>query len=211
MTSTPQATESSPSSTTTTTTSQVQKSSEPPRSEGQKDAPSQEKKREGPAPSLTQTSTGPTPQPIQQQQQQQNAPKATLQQEDENIRRLLRYYRIDDGDLIEVAAGSPPRLVLVHPERPLPPYILQNKELVQKLQSGQLSTRSCRSNPTQRSTSAHQTSDDDGVTGHETEGIVTGTGCSWRSPNGSIRTLSARATANQRTANRRASGVSIVE
>lgn len=80
----------------------------------------------------------------QQQQQQQNVPRAVppvapqgvLQQEDEGIRRLLRYYHIDDGDIVEVAGGSPPRLVLVHPERPLPPYIQHNKQLLEKLQAG---------------------------------------------------------------------------
>ena len=78
------------------------------------------------------------------QQQQQNAPRAVpavapqglIQQEDEGIRRLLRYYRIDDGDIVEVSGGSSPRLVLVHPERPLPPYIQQNKQLLQRLQPG---------------------------------------------------------------------------
>lgn len=59
-----------------------------------------------------------------------------IQQEDENIRRLLRFYHIDDGDLVEVSGGSVQRVVLVHPERPLPPYIQQNKELLQKLQPG---------------------------------------------------------------------------
>jgi hypothetical protein len=73
--------------------------------------------------------------------QQQNAlpsqlQKVTLQQEDESIRRLLRYYNIDDGDIVEVAGGSLQRLVLIHPERPLPPYIQQNKQLLQKLQPG---------------------------------------------------------------------------
>lgn len=75
------------------------------------------------------------------QSHQQNAvppvaPRALIQQEDEGIRRLLRYYRIDDGDIVEVSGGSAPRLVLVHPERPLPPYIQQNKQLLQRLQPG---------------------------------------------------------------------------
>lgn len=79
-----------------------------------------------------------------QPQQQRDAPRAIppvapqglIQQEDEGIRRLLRYYRIDDGDIVEVSGGSSPRLVLVHPERPLPPYIQQNKQLLQRLQPG---------------------------------------------------------------------------
>ena len=54
-------------------------------------------------------------------------------QEDESIRQLLRFYHIDDGDIIEVAAGSVQRLSLVHPERPLPAYIQENKELLQKI------------------------------------------------------------------------------
>jgi hypothetical protein len=60
----------------------------------------------------------------------------TLQQEDESIRRLLHFYRIDDGDVVEVAGGSKQRLILVHPERPLPSYIKQNNELMEKLQPG---------------------------------------------------------------------------
>lgn len=58
---------------------------------------------------------------------------ATLREEDENIRNLLRFYHIDDGDIVEVASGSVQRVVLVHPERPLPAYIQQNKELLQKI------------------------------------------------------------------------------
>jgi hypothetical protein len=62
-------------------------------------------------------------------------PKAFVQQLDNDIRRLLHFYHIDDSDLVEVDDGPVHRLVLVHPERPLPPYIQQNKNLLQQLQS----------------------------------------------------------------------------
>lgn len=62
--------------------------------------------------------------------------KTVIQTEDENIRRLLRFYHIDDGDFVEVAGGSVERVVLLHPERPLPPYIQQNPQLLEKLYTG---------------------------------------------------------------------------
>jgi hypothetical protein len=61
--------------------------------------------------------------------------KALIQQLDNDIRQLLRFYHIDDSDLVEVDDGPVHRLVLVHPERPLPAYIQQNKQLIQQLQS----------------------------------------------------------------------------
>ena len=62
--------------------------------------------------------------------------KAPIQEEDESVRRLLRFYHIDDGDIVEVTEGSVHRTVLVHPERPLPAYIRQNKELLKRLHPG---------------------------------------------------------------------------
>ncbi len=61
--------------------------------------------------------------------------KAFIKQQDDNIRRLLSYYRIDDNDIVEVDDGPVHRLLLVHPERPLPPYIQQNQVLLQELKS----------------------------------------------------------------------------
>ncbi len=79
--------------------------------------------------------------PSANQQQNVSPPQiksknALIQQEDENIRYLLRYYHMDDGDIVEVAGGSIERIVLVHPERPLPLYIQQNKELLKRIQAG---------------------------------------------------------------------------
>lgn len=92
-------------------------------SQNQTNSISQDKITESPTP----TSSTTIPQPTS---------KAIIQQEDDNIRRLLRYYHIDDGDLFEVSDGSAQRLVLVHPERPLPPYIQHDKQLLQRLQPG---------------------------------------------------------------------------
>ncbi|CAF4040420.1 unnamed protein product [Rotaria sordida] len=80
-----------------------------------------------------------TTDPSTNQQQNINSqsiksPKAVIQNEDENIRRLLRFYHIDDGDIVEVADGSVPRVVLLHPERPLPAYIQQNPQLLKNIQ-----------------------------------------------------------------------------
>ncbi|CAF1176267.1 unnamed protein product [Rotaria sp. Silwood1] len=61
-------------------------------------------------------------------------PRVVIQNEDDNIRQLLRFYHIDDGDTVEVADGSVPRVVFVHPERPLPPYVQQNPQVYQNLQ-----------------------------------------------------------------------------
>ena len=61
--------------------------------------------------------------------------KAVFQKLDDDVRRLLQYYRIDDGDIVEIDDGPIHRVVLVHPERPLPAYIQQNKQLLQQLQS----------------------------------------------------------------------------
>ena len=79
--------------------------------------------------------------PNQQQQQQQQQQQGSIRQEDENIRQLLRFYHIDDGDIVEVDDGPMHRVVLVHPERPLPSYIQQNKDLLRKLQTGMLINR----------------------------------------------------------------------
>ncbi len=54
---------------------------------------------------------------------------------DNDIRRLLHYYHIDDGDVVEVDDGPVHRLVLLHPERPLPRYIQEDKRLLQQIQS----------------------------------------------------------------------------
>ena len=67
--------------------------------------------------------------PLSPQQQ-----KAFVQEQDKNVRNLLRFYHIDDGDLVEVDDGPAKRLVVVHPERPLPNYIQQNPALVRQLQ-----------------------------------------------------------------------------
>jgi hypothetical protein len=105
-------------------------------------ASTEEKKPESASTALKQSSStsqndvsksSANPQQVASLPQSQNA---AIQQEDEGIRRILHYYHIDDGDIVEVAGGSLQRLVLVHPERPLPPYILQNKQLLQKLQLG---------------------------------------------------------------------------
>ena len=77
----------------------------------------------------------------QQPQPQQCVPpsniqKPTVRDQDESIRRLLHYYRIDDGDIVEVADGPAKRVVLLHPERPLPAYIQQNPELLKNIQRG---------------------------------------------------------------------------
>ena len=74
---------------------------------------------------------GPSIQPVQLSPQQ----KILIQKLDNDIRRLLHYYHIDDSDLVEVDDGPLHRIVLIHPERPLPPYIQQNKDLLQRLQS----------------------------------------------------------------------------
>ncbi len=72
-----------------------------------------------------------------QQQPVQLSPqeKVLIQQVDNNIRRLLHYYHMDDCDIVEVDDGPLHRIVLIHPERPLPLYIQQNKNLLQQLQS----------------------------------------------------------------------------
>ncbi len=61
--------------------------------------------------------------------------KVIIQKLDNEIRGLLHFYHIDDSDLIEVDDGPIHRLVLVHPERPLPRYIQENKQILQQLQS----------------------------------------------------------------------------
>jgi hypothetical protein len=61
-------------------------------------------------------------------------PNRSFQQLDNDIRKLLQFYRIDDGDLVEVTDGSQKRLLLVHPERALPPYIQQDQSLLRRLQ-----------------------------------------------------------------------------
>ncbi|CAF1323129.1 unnamed protein product [Adineta ricciae] len=67
---------------------------------------------------------------------QPKQPKIDVQQqEDENIRSLLRYYHIDDGDVFEVADGPLQRLVLIHPERPVPSYIQSDRNLLTKLRT----------------------------------------------------------------------------
>ena len=60
--------------------------------------------------------------------------KALGERLDNDIRNLLRFYRIDDGDFVEVADGPLKRFVIVHPERPLPAYIQQDKALLRQLQ-----------------------------------------------------------------------------
>lgn len=110
----------------------------PPSKESPPPSPSPPKAEQPEKPAEAQTETPKSsanevrqkPQTIQPPKPQ----KITLQQEDDNIRRLLHYYHIDDGDVVEVAGGSVQRLVLLHPERPLPAYIQQNKQLLQKLQ-----------------------------------------------------------------------------
>ncbi|CAF1636252.1 unnamed protein product, partial [Adineta ricciae] len=79
----------------------------------------------------------------QQQQQLQPGARLTPQQQkdfiklqDDNIRRLLSYYHLDDREVVEVDDGPAHRFLLVHPERPLPPYVQQNKQLLQQLQGG---------------------------------------------------------------------------
>ncbi|CAF5212470.1 unnamed protein product, partial [Rotaria magnacalcarata] len=60
----------------------------------------------------------------------------TLRQKlDIDVRRILQFYHIDDGDLVEVDDGPIHRLVLVHPERPLPAYIQRDKSLLEQLQN----------------------------------------------------------------------------
>ncbi|CAF4098435.1 unnamed protein product, partial [Rotaria magnacalcarata] len=63
-----------------------------------------------------------------------NIRKPTVRDQDESIRRLLHYYHIDDGDIVEVADGSAKRVVLLHPERPPPAYIQQNPDLLKNIQ-----------------------------------------------------------------------------
>ncbi len=96
-----------------------------PPSQNQSSSTSQSKPIESPIPSISII-----------QQENIPPPKAVIQQEDDNIRNLLRYYRIDDGDLFEVSDGSAQRLVLVHPERPLPPYIQHDRQLLKRLHPG---------------------------------------------------------------------------
>ncbi|CAF0836666.1 unnamed protein product [Adineta steineri] len=59
--------------------------------------------------------------------------KIDIQREDENIRNLLRYYHIDDGDVVEVADGNNQRIVLIHPDRPIPSYIQDERQSLQKI------------------------------------------------------------------------------
>jgi hypothetical protein len=61
--------------------------------------------------------------------------KAFIERLDNDIRRLLNYYHIDDGDVVEIDDGPVHRFVLVHPERPLPAYIKQDKNLLQQIES----------------------------------------------------------------------------
>ncbi|CAM4947820.1 unnamed protein product [Rotaria socialis] len=61
--------------------------------------------------------------------------KILLQKLDTDVRRILQFYHIDDGDLVEVDDGPIHRLVLVHPERPLPSYIQHDKGLLAQLQN----------------------------------------------------------------------------
>jgi hypothetical protein len=61
--------------------------------------------------------------------------KPYFQKLDNDVRRLLQYYHIDDSDLVEVVDGAVHHVVLLHPERPLPRYIQQDKKLLQQLQS----------------------------------------------------------------------------
>jgi len=58
-----------------------------------------------------------------------------MQQLDNNIRRLLHFYHMDDCDVVEIDDGPVHRAVLIHPERPLPPYIQQDKKLLELIQS----------------------------------------------------------------------------
>jgi type IV secretory pathway VirB10-like protein len=146
-------TPSSPPPPSSSSSQEQQKPSEPPLSSQSQQqngsssppppsASTEEKKPESASTALKQSSStsqndvsksSANPQQVASLPQSQNA---AIQQEDEGIRRILHYYHIDDGDIVEVAGGSLQRLVLVHPERPLPPYILQNKQLLQKLQLG---------------------------------------------------------------------------
>jgi hypothetical protein len=120
--------------------SQQQNGPSSPILQGQKPANPTESQNQSGFNSQNGVLTSPPPTPSSNQQQNLPPPpkpqKAVIQREDEGIRLLLRYYHIDDSDIVEVAGGSVQRLVLIHPERPLPPYILQNKQLLQKLQSG---------------------------------------------------------------------------
>ena len=92
---------------------------------------------EAPAPpTVAAAAASPGTPPSQQVVPPQNSEqqKALGDRLDAEIRNLLRFYRIDDGDFVEVDDGSLKRLLLVHPERPLPTYIQQDKALFRQLQ-----------------------------------------------------------------------------
>ena len=52
---------------------------------------------------------------------------------DNDLRGILKCYHIDDSEIVQIDEGPVHRLVVVHPERPLPTYIEQDKGLVQQL------------------------------------------------------------------------------
>ena len=58
----------------------------------------------------------------------------SVEHTDAEIRNLLRLYRIDDGDFVEVDDGSSKRMVVIHPGRPLTASIQQDRASVRQLQ-----------------------------------------------------------------------------
>ncbi|CAF3149028.1 unnamed protein product [Rotaria socialis] len=115
-------------------TEKPQESSSTPIKEQKPNSPSQSNctSQNGTVKSATENSS--TTQQPQQCAPPSNIQKPTVRDQDESIRRLLQYYHIDDGDIVEVADGSAKRVVLLHPERPLPTYIQKNPDLLKNIQ-----------------------------------------------------------------------------
>ena len=86
--------------------------------------------------SLSRTSTGgdtKLPSTNSQSHPTTQTSRLTIHQLDDQIRQLLLFYHIDDTDVVEVSDGPGKRIVLVHPERPVPAHLQQGNKGIQQL------------------------------------------------------------------------------
>lgn len=88
---------------------------------------------------LNSSSRSETPKTKQTQQTNRHSPQPTfrrVRQDDDGIRQLLKFYNIDDGDVVEVNDGPAKRVVTVHPERPVTRQNRQNQQIPNKIKTG---------------------------------------------------------------------------